>query len=139
MHYRLTIFSLIIFLSLQFCTNRDPKFQQYFAQGEQLYEKHCSNCHQKTGAGLGRLYPPLAASDYLKNNSESIVCLMKYGLKGEVVVNSVSYNKTMPGVISLTDLEIAEIATYINNSWGNKKGLVDVQQVSAQLKNCSPR
>lgn len=139
MRHRLIVFSFVLFLSFQFCTSRDPKFQQYFAQGEQLYVKHCSNCHQKSGEGLGRLYPPLALSDYLKNNSETIACLMKYGMKGEVIVNSVSYNKTMPGVISLTDLEIAEITTYISNNWGNEKGLVDVQHVSAQLKNCSNR
>lgn len=136
---RLIVFFLLVCLSIQSCSRRDPKFQQYFAQGEQLYVKHCSNCHQKTGTGLGRLYPPLASSDYLKDNSKAIVCLMKYGMKGEIIVNSVSYNKTMPGVISLTDLELAEVATYINNSWGNEKGIIDVQQVSAQLKNCGNR
>ena len=30
-----------------------PKFEQYYVQGEQLYLKNCSNCHQKTGTGLG--------------------------------------------------------------------------------------
>ncbi len=127
------------FIALLFssCSSRDPKFEQYYVQGEQLYSKHCSNCHQKSGKGLGRVYPPLASSDYLLENLSALPCLMKYGIKGELKVNTVSYNKPMPGVVSLTDLEIAEIMTYITNSWGAEKGMTDVQQVAAELKKCN--
>jgi len=124
-------------LSTVSCTSRDPKFQQYFVQGQALYEKHCSNCHQKNGQGLGRLYPPLALSDFLQNNFEKSMCLMKYGIQGEITVNGKSYNKTMPAIPSLTELEIAEIATYIGNSWGQEQGLIDVTRSSKIIGNCS--
>lgn len=119
------------------CSSRDPKFQQYFAQGQVLYEKNCSNCHQKNGKGLGRVYPPLASSDFLTNNFEKSFCLMKYGIQGEIVVNGQSFNKAMPAIPSLTELEIAEIATYIGNSWGQEKGLIDVTQTSKILSGCA--
>jgi cytochrome c551 len=112
------------------------KFQQYFVQGEQLYAKHCSNCHQSTGKGLGLVYPPLAQSDFMKKNFEQVLCLMKYGIKGEVIVNGKSYVQPMPGVQSLTDLEIAEIATYIYNSWEHKHGLIDVTEASRIIGQC---
>jgi cytochrome c551 len=112
------------------------KFQQYIIQGETLYEKNCSNCHQKTGTGLGLLYPPLNKSDFMDNHFEEVICLMKNGKEGEVIVNGKSFNKQMKGISTLTDLEIAEIATYIYNTWEHQRGLVDVQEASRILSHC---
>jgi len=112
------------------------KFQQYFVEGEQLYVTHCSNCHQKNGKGLGLLYPPLDQSDYMDNNLQEVICLMKYGKSGEIVVNGKTYNQPMPGVITLTSLEIAEIATYIYNSWSHKRGIIEVIEVTKTLDQC---
>jgi mono/diheme cytochrome c family protein len=112
------------------------KFQQYYVQGQQLYEKRCSNCHQKTGAGLGLVYPPLNSSDFMDNNFSRIACLMKFGIKGELEVNGRSFNKPMPGIPSLTELEIAEISTYIYNTWNHQSGLVETSEVSSLLNQC---
>src|SRR5262245_55361301 len=62
---------------------RSTKFDQYFIQGEQLYVRHCSNCHQKNGKGLGLIYPPLDSSDYMQNHFEEVLCLMRSGKSGE--------------------------------------------------------
>lgn len=113
-----------------------PKFQQYYNQGELLYQKNCSNCHQKNGSGLGKLYPPLDSSDFMQKNFEDVICLIRYGKKGELVVNGVTFNQPMPGIPTLTDLEIAEIATYIYNSWSNNRGIIEVTEVSSLQKNC---
>src|SRR5687767_12870465 len=67
------------------------KFQQYYVQGEKLYLKHCSNCHQKNGTGLGLVYPPLNKSDYMDNNPEKVICLIRYGIKGNLIVNGKNY------------------------------------------------
>ena len=112
------------------------KQQQYYVHGEQLYIKHCSNCHQKNGTGLGLLYPPLAKSDYVDNNFESVICLMRYGIEGELVVNGKSFNKAMPGIPSLSDLEIAEIATYLYNTWEHQRDSIELKDVSRILDNC---
>jgi len=115
----------------------DPKFKQYYVQGEQLYVRHCSNCHQKDGKGLGLLYPPLDESDFMAKNFEATLCVMRNGLKGEVVVNGKSFNQPMPGVRSLTDLEIAEIATYIYNTGSHKRGLITVTEAEKVMKDCA--
>lgn len=117
---------------------RDVKFQQYYAEGEVLYQQHCANCHQIDGSGLGKLYPPLAKSDFLEKGPEAVLCLIKYGVKGEMIVNGITYNKPMPGIPTLTELEIAEIATYIFNSWGNTSAMVEVNQVTPILAACPP-
>ncbi|HMR58087.1 MAG TPA: cytochrome c, partial [Cyclobacteriaceae bacterium] len=84
----------------------------------------------------GKLFPPLAKSDYMDNNREAVICLIRYGIKGEVLVNGVSYNQEMKGIPTLTDLEIAEIASYIYNSWGNEEEWVDVLQATKILAAC---
>ncbi len=114
-----------------------PKFQQYYVQGQVLYQTHCSNCHQTNGKGLGRLYPPLDQSDFMDRNFEEVVCIVKYGSQGRLVVNGVEYNMAMKGIPGLTELEVAEIITYIYNSWSHRKGLVDVSEVSQLLSACN--
>jgi len=125
-------------LLLLACSNTDAKFQQYYVQGEQLYIKHCSNCHQKSGKGLGLLYPPLGPSDYMEKNFDDVLCQMKYGKKGFLSVNGKDFNQPMPGVRSLTELEIAEVATYIYNTWGHDRGMVEVVEVTTAVEKCSP-
>lgn len=139
-----TYLSLFLCIFLFACSDKrqsvsgtpSAKFEQYYVQGEQLYAKNCSNCHQKNGTGLGLLYPPLDNSDYMQNNFEEVICLLRHGTKGELVVNGNSYNKEMPGIPALTDLEIAEIATFIYNSWSHEHGIVDVSDVSGILATC---
>jgi cytochrome c551 len=116
--------------------NLSLKSQQYFVQGEKLYIVHCSNCHQADGSGLGLLYPPVNKSDFMDRNFEKVVCLMKDGIEGELIVNGKQFNKPMPGIPSLTDLEITEISTYIYNKWGNRRDSITLQQVSGILREC---
>ena len=116
--------------------DNSPKFQQYYVQGQVLYQKHCSNCHQANGKGLGRLYPPLDQSDFMDKNFDKVVCVIKYGSKGDLVVNGVEYNMNMKGIPGLTELEVAELTTYIYNTWSHQKGLVDVSEVTQMLKAC---
>ena len=61
---------------------------------------------------------------------------MKYGMKNEITVNGNSYHQRMPGVASLTELELAEIATFIYNSWDHQRGLVDVKEMGPLLDSC---
>lgn len=133
-HYATILFALLTGLSS--CGTKDPKFQQYYVQGEQLYLKHCSNCHQRDGSGLGLLYPPINGSDFLKGNLNEVMCMMKKGRSGELVVNGKTYNQPMPGNPLLSDLEVAEITTYIYNTWGAEQGLISVQQASAVIEGC---
>lgn len=115
---------------------RDPKFQQYYVQGQQLYRMHCSNCHQENGKGLGRIYPPIDSSDFMDKNLNTVICIVKYGTEGALFVNGVEYNKPMPGNIRLTELEVAEIVTYIYNTWSHHRGMIDVKEVTGVLSTC---
>lgn len=133
---RISCWLLVVGCWLSACSTKDMKVQQYARYGEDLYIKHCSNCHQRDGKGLGLVYPPVDVSDFIDNNLAKTICLIEYGMEGEVMVNGKSYNKPMPGIPTLTDLEIAEIATYLYNSWGRNKGIVEIKVVTKALSNC---
>jgi mono/diheme cytochrome c family protein len=55
---------------------------------------------------------------------------MLKGMVGEMEVRGVKYRGAMPSVAHLTDSEIADIATYVRSSWGNKASAVDAALVS---------
>lgn len=112
------------------------RLMQYLAEGKKLYELHCANCHQIDGTGLARLYPPLKGSDYLIPNKEDVICGMRNGQKGEIFVNGIMFNLEMPGVPTITDLEIAEIATYIYTDFADSVQIITLNEVNEIMKNC---
>lgn len=115
-------------------TEDQNKFQKYIIQGRDLYNLNCVSCHQKDGNGLKKLIPPLANADYLRTNQAESAGLIRNGAINPITVNGISYTPTMPPHPHLSNLEIAEILTYINNSWGNEFGFVDSRKVVEYLK-----
>lgn len=112
------------------------RLKQYLVEGKRLYSLHCANCHQSDGSGLAQLYPPLKQSDYLISNRNESICGIRYGQKGEIIVNGVSFDQEMPGIRSLTDLEIAEIATYVYNEFSDTVQIITINEVRAIMKSC---
>lgn len=104
-------------------------------RGAVIYQKKCARCHQENGEGKSKKYPPLAKSDFLQNNREESIRAIKFGLKGEIIVNNISYNKKMPKS-KLNGKQVADVMNYISNSWGNSnKNLVSEEEVNKVLKN----
>lgn len=124
-------------LVLQFgCqSEQEIKRQKYITEGILIYQTNCANCHQKKGEGLAALYPPLAGSDYLQQK-DSVICLIRHGLQGPIKVNGRAYNRPMPAQPQLSDLEVAELTTYIYNEWGHENSLTDVKKVTVILAGC---
>ena len=104
--------------------------------GEQVYAKICTVCHQKTGMGLAPLFPPLAGSDYLMADKKRSIVGVLAGQSGPMEVNGKKYNQVMPPLPNLSDEEVANVLTYVRNSWGNKGEAVtpaEVKEVRASL------
>ena len=129
----LILTTCFIFSSCQ--SDEEIKRQRYITEGILIYKNNCANCHQNKGEGLAALYPPIANSDYL-SDKKSVVCLIRYGQQGPIVVNGKPYNRPMPAQPQLSDLEVAELVTYIYNEWGHKKKLIGVKEVTPILEQC---
>jgi mono/diheme cytochrome c family protein len=78
----------------------------------------CAACHQASGRGLPNLFPPLAGSDYLNADKKRAIKIIINGRQGEVVVNGVKFNNNMPA-FPLSDQDVANVLTYVYNSFGN--------------------
>ncbi|MCG8309465.1 MAG: cytochrome c [Cytophagales bacterium] len=112
------------------------RLRQYLAEGKRLYTLHCANCHQPDGRGLARLYPPLKGSDYLLPNVADVICGMRYGQKGEITVNGIVFNQEMPGIPGITDLEIAEIATYVYTVFADTARIFTLNEIRQIMNTC---
>jgi alcohol dehydrogenase (quinone), cytochrome c subunit len=100
------------------------------ARGASLYLNQCSTCHARDGRGRGGFLPPLAGNAaVLERQPASLLNIMLNGA-GRIVVQGVpdSYRMT-PFRILLSDQEIADVATFVRNSWGNSAEPVTALEV----------
>ncbi|KQB37541.1 copper-containing nitrite reductase [Flavobacterium aquidurense] len=98
--------------------------------GKEIFETTCFACHQSQGQGIPNSFPPLAKSDYLNADSKRAIKTILHGLTGEITVNGQKFNNIMPSQ-NLSDDEIANVMTYIYNSWGNNKTVVTPEMVKS--------
>jgi nitrite reductase (NO-forming)/hydroxylamine reductase len=100
--------------------------------GEQAYQAHCQACHQADGSGLQGAFPPLAGNDNIMGDPAYVIENILGGRQGQLTVNGVTYNGVMPAMSYLSDQQVADIVTYVLNSWGNDGATVSTDQVAAQ-------
>ena len=104
--------------------------EQSIADGKEIYNDFCVQCHLDNGEGVSGVFPPLAKSDYLLSNVEMSIRGLKYGLSGPIVVNGEEYNGVMQNQ-GLDNLEIADVMNFILNNWGNEsKEIITENQVA---------
>ena len=123
-----------VFVSCQ--NEAEIEYKRYYIQGRNIYQTQCKNCHAENGEGLGGLIPTLQQVDYLKKNKNQLACIIWNGVKGEMEVNGKLYNGQMPAQAQLSPIEIAEVITYVTNSFGNGQGIYQVEKVNGDLRNC---
>jgi nitrite reductase (NO-forming) len=104
--------------------------EEQMKAGQALFAGTCSTCHQGGGQGLRGVFPPLAKSDYFAKDAMRVADVVLRGLSGPIKVNGEAYNSVMPPLAQLTDDEVANITTYVLNSWGNPGGRVSKDQVA---------
>ena len=108
-----------------------------FSRGKLLYAAHCLACHQADGSGVPNLNPPLMATVWVTGNKSTLLQIMLKGSKGQVEIAGETFHNTMPSQAHLTDQQIADVLTYIRNSFGNKASAVtaaEVKNMRAKIK-----
>ena len=90
----------------------------------------CAACHGQNGEGTPA-GPPLASSEWVTGKVSNLVLIQMRGLQGPITVAGKEY--TFPAgmfPLGLDDKQIADVLTYIRNSFGNKASAVKVEQVA---------
>jgi len=100
-------------------------------QGEAIYVDNCSGCHRMQGEGRPGLFPPLRRHAGLQqSNPSTTIRVILTGVQSTPTAAKPT-GVAMPAFAwKLTDQQIAAVATYARNAWGNSAPPVTSEAVS---------
>jgi cytochrome c oxidase subunit 2 len=95
-------------------------------RGSKVYAANCVACHQANGKGVPGAFPGLEGSKLVVGRQEDQIAILLNGKPGT----------SMASFRQLSDVELAAVATYTRNAWGNKPEdtIVQPKDVSAARK-----
>lgn len=99
------------------------------ASGKKVYTLYCVSCHQLDGGGVQNMNPPLIKTTYVLGDKGKLIKIVLNGFSDNVEINGNTYSNTMPSLSILKDQEIADVLTYVRNSFGNKAAAVNIAEV----------
>ncbi|MBS1668495.1 MAG: cytochrome c [Bacteroidetes bacterium] len=106
-------------------------------RGKKVYADQCLTCHQADGLGVQNMNPPLVKTKWVLGDKKQLIEIVLKGKKDGVEIDGDSYSNVMASHADLTDLQIADVLTYVRNSFGNKAKAIteaEVKTVRAKLK-----
>jgi mono/diheme cytochrome c family protein len=89
------------------------------ARGLAVYNKTCIACHGPDGKGVPMAFPPLDGSQRLTGEPTLPVRIVLHGLQGPLEAGGQKFNNIMAPLGNLSDAEIADVLTYVRQSWRN--------------------
>ena len=98
--------------------------------GKALYTQNCLSCHQADGGGVERMNAPLIKTAWVLGDKTRLVKVLLNGMQG-VDIDGEVYTNVMPSFDYLTDQQIADVLTFVRNSFGNKASAVQGAEVKA--------
>lgn len=111
-------------------TTADLLAGKYTSRGAVLYNEYCLVCHRSDGNGMPRIFPALNNNSAVTaNNPSSTIQITLEGGKMALTSHD-SHAFVMPGFKQLSDADIAEVLTFVRNSWNNQAPAVTPQEVA---------
>lgn len=100
-------------------------------RGKQVYLQQCLACHQADAGGVQGMNPPLIKTKQVLGDKTALVKIVLNGMTGDLEVNGDTYHNVMAPHPDLTDQQIADVLTYVRNSFGNKAKAITAAEVKA--------
>lgn len=139
-----TIFSAVVLMSFQTApkkTSNTParkpaaaagtSMSAIMERGKNVYLTQCLSCHQVDGGGVPHLNAPLDGATAVQGKDKAkLIRIVLMGLKG-AELDGEFYSNAMAPHPEMTDQQIADVLTYVRNSWSNKAGAVTAAEVKA--------
>jgi mono/diheme cytochrome c family protein len=95
-----------------------------FSKGKAVYTQYCMPCHQADGGGVQGLNPPLIKTIYVLGDQKRLINILLKGLNQEIEIDGDIYANPMPALNFLTDQQVADVLSYVRNSFGNKASII---------------
>ncbi|WAT04758.1 cytochrome c [Rouxiella badensis] len=109
--------------------------QDVMARGKDIYLSNCAACHQSNGEGVRSMVPALKGNNALQaSEPTNVLHVLMVGAQG-AATDSNPTSAAMPEFgWKLTDQQMADVSTYVRNSWGNSAPEVTADQAAAARK-----
>jgi len=108
--------------------------------GKRVFAANCQTCHQADGMGMPGTYPHLAGSSWVLTDEYKLVRIVLNGLQGPLELDGKQFNSVMtPFRDTLSDKQIAEVLSYVRNSWGNEASVIPEEFVAQVRKDSKDR
>jgi mono/diheme cytochrome c family protein len=120
-------------LNPQLMSTSSPSSDSATADGAAIFASRCASCHQATGAGVPGVFPPLAGSEWVNGDAKMVARILLLGINGKISVAGSTFNGTMPAFGStLSDAEIAAVASHVRGNFGNKASALTADLVKTE-------
>jgi mono/diheme cytochrome c family protein len=106
-----------------------PVSKAVMERGKEVYLMNCLACHQTDGSGVPNLNPTLVKTQWVLGSKAVLVHQIIKGSQGKIEIDGETFNNAMPPLPHLTDQQIADVLTYVRNSFGNKASVVTPAEV----------
>jgi mono/diheme cytochrome c family protein len=126
-------------LPAQAAVNPKPPSAEQMARGQAVFVAHCSVCHLSTESAHGSREFPLLDGDTViqARNPTTVLHVLLEGSESPKTDNAPT-GYSMPSFAALSDENIADVATYIRNAWGNRAAVVNTNDVAKLRKELQP-
>lgn len=99
------------------------------ANGKKIYNQYCLACHMADGTGVPNMNPPLVKTPHILGEKGRLIKVVLNGLATGEEIDGETYTNVMPPHNFLKDQEIADVLTFVRNSFGNKAPAVTAAEV----------
>ena len=120
-----------LYLLAQIKPSTSGNIKASITRGEVVYKKVCLSCHMIDGGGVPHLNPPLAQTAYVLGDKSKIIYIVLHGMTDRIPIEDEYYSNNMAAHTDLNNQQIADVLTYVRNSFGNKASAVTVAEVKA--------
>lgn len=114
-----------------------PAENSQMVRGKAIYADRCSGCHVPQGEGIAYLFPKLADTPLVNGDPTSLIHVVLAGSRAGGTPAAPS-RPAMPALgWDLSDQNVADVLTFVRNSWNNAAPSVsadDVKAVREKLK-----
>jgi mono/diheme cytochrome c family protein len=105
--------------------------QTSIIRGKAVYGTFCLACHQEDGSGVPNMNPPIVKTSWVLGSKTVLIQQILKGSANKVEIDGETFHNTMPAQAQLTDQQIADVLTFVRNSFGNRASMVTPAEVKA--------
>ncbi len=123
------VFSALLFILLSLDPDQTRPPEIVMKKGKLIYEKECMSCHLQDEATLENKLPSLAKTEWVLGPKQRLIKIVLDGFEDSIAIDGNHYQDSMPPHAHLTDQEIADLLSYVRNSFGNRASAVAAREV----------